>query len=55
MKQWAWEAYPAAYEDLLKRDLYTVVRTDREGEEEEDYESQGALFDIGPLGRDVEA
>ena len=55
VKQWAWEAYPAAYEDLLKCDLGTIVRVNAEGEEENDSKSKDVLFDIGPLGRDVEA
>lgn len=54
VKEWAWNAYPAAYEELLKLGQYRTVRFKENGEEEEEYGPEDALFDIGPIGRDVE-
>jgi hypothetical protein len=53
VKDWAWKAYPQAYEDLLKHGTYTVVRVDDNGEEQ-DYLPKETFFEIGAIGRDVE-
>lgn len=53
VKDWAWKAYPQAYEDLLKLGTYTVVRVDDNGEEQ-DYLPKETFFEIGAIGRDVE-
>lgn len=54
VKQWAWKAYPAAYEDLLKCGTITRVEVDEDGEEKQ-FGLKESYFDIGALGRDVEA
>lgn len=54
VKEWAWKAYPEAYEDLLKLSTFTLVRLDDNGEEQ-DYLPKEAFFEIGAIGRDVEA
>lgn len=54
VKEWAWAAYPEAYEDLLKLGQYEVTK--RSGEDELEFvHSRETYFDIGPIGRDVEA
>ena len=55
VKEWAWKAYPDAYEDLLKLGTYTFVRYDENGEEENSHLPKEAFFEIGSIGRDVEA
>ena len=54
VKEWAWKAYPVAYENLLKCGQYTIVRVNQDGEEEA-FAPKNTLFDIGAIGRDVEA
>ena len=54
VKEWAWKAYPAAYEELLKLGQYKNRKVDENGEEEETFGSEDSLFDIGPIGRDVD-
>lgn len=54
VKEWAWKAYPAAYEDLLKFGIVTIVQLDEDGEEKE-FGHKETYFDIGSIGRDVEA
>ncbi len=53
VKEWAWKAYPAAYEDLLKFGTITIVKLDEDGEEER-FTPKESYFDIGFIGRDVE-
>lgn len=54
VKEWAWAAYPEAYEDLLKLGQYEVTKSS--GEDELEFvHSRDTYFDIGPVGRDVEA
>lgn len=53
VKEWAWEHYPQAYEDLLKCGTYRIVKYDEFGEEAE-FGQPEAFFEIGPLGQDVE-
>ena len=53
VKEWAWNTYPAAYEDLLKFGQYKVVRRNEFGEEEQ-FGPQEVFFDIGHVGRDAE-
>ena len=53
VKEWAWEAYPEAYEELLKLGQYEVVRSFGEGEDEV-VESRETYFDIRDIGRDVQ-
>ena len=54
VKEWAWKAYPTAYERLLKLGQYKIVKLNEDGEEES-FGPQESYFDIGPIGRDVEA
>lgn len=53
VKEWAWEAYPEIYEDLLKLGQYEVVKGDPE--DEDSFVERETFFDIGPIGRDVRA
>ena len=55
VKQWAWTAYPVAYEDLLKLGQEKIVEDNEDGEREGFYLTRDPLFDIGPIGRDAEA
>ena len=59
VKQWAWEAYPKAYEDLVKCGMYKVTKGNPDEDEDEDeweerkkYIEEEVYFNIGPLGRD---
>ncbi len=54
VKEWAWEHYPQAYEDLLKLGTSRIVKYDEDGKEQE-FDQPEAFFNIGPIGRDVEA
>lgn len=54
VKEWAWKGYPAAYEALLKLGTVTVVKVNRDGEEDQSG-PKDTYFDIGAIGRDVEA
>ena len=54
VKEWAWAAYPEAYDDLLKLGQYEVTRSSSE-DEHESVRSKETFFDIGAIGRDVEA
>ena len=53
VKEWAWVAYPEAYEELLKLGYREVAQSIGEGEDKIVLPSQ-KLFDIGDIGRDVE-
>ena len=53
VKEWAWEAYPEAYEELLKLGQYELVKSSGEGEDELVY-SRETFFDIRAIGRDVQ-
>lgn len=53
VKEWAWEAYPEAYEELLKLGQYEVRRSMGEGEDEI-VQSRETFFDIRDIGRDVQ-
>lgn len=53
VKEWAWAAYPEAYEELLKLGQYEVTKSSGEDEHEFVHSSE-TLFDIGAIGRDVE-
>lgn len=52
VKEWAWAAYPEAYEELLKLGQYTVTK--KSGEDEYEFVHSSETFDIGAIGRDVE-
>ena len=53
VKEWAWEAYPEAYEELLKLGQYEVVKSTVE-DEDEFVHSRETFFDIRAIGRDVQ-
>ena len=53
VKEWAWEAYPEAYEEFLKLGQYEVKRSMGEGEDEI-VQSRETFFDIRDIGRDVQ-
>ena len=53
VKEWAWAAFPAAYEELLKLGQYEV--TESSGEDKHEFvHSRETIFNIGAVGRDVE-
>lgn len=54
VKEWAWEAYAKAYEELLKLGQYEITKSNGVGEDAFVY-SRESFFNIGPIGRDVEA
>lgn len=59
VKEWAWAAFPEAYEDLLKLGQYEVSKSsgENENEDEDEHEfvhSKETDFNIGAVGRDVE-
>ena len=54
VKEWAWAAYPEAYEELLKLGQYEVTKTSSDDEHEFVRLSE-TFFDIGAIGRDVDA
>ncbi len=54
VKEWAWAAYPEAYEELLKLGQYEVTKSSSENEHEF-VRSSETFFDIGAIGRDVDA
>ena len=54
VKEWAWAAYPEAYEELLKLGQYEVTKSSSE-DEHEFVRSSETFFDIGAIGRDVDA
>lgn len=53
VKEWAWAAYPMAYEELLKLGQYTVGKIDEEGEDDP-WAPKDTFFDIRAIGRDVD-
>ena len=54
VKEWAWASYPEAYEELLKLGQYEVTKSS--GQDEHEFvHSRETFFDIGAIGRDVEA
>ena len=54
VKEWAWASYPEAYEELLKLGQHEVTKSSGEYEDEFVH-SRETFFNIGPIGRDVEA
>ena len=52
VKQWAWEVYPRAYEDLMKCGMYQLKASDAEDEELQQFTEEEGFFNIGCLGRD---
>ena len=53
VKEWAWAAYPEAYEELLKLGQYEVTRSSGDGGNTFVHSSK-VFFDIRAVGRDVE-
>lgn len=55
VKEWAWAAFPEAYEELLKLGQYEVTNSSGEDEHEHEFvHSKETFFNIGAVGRDVE-
>ena len=55
VKEWAWVAFPEAYEELLKLGQYEVSKSSGEDEDEHEFvHSKETFFNIGAVGRDVE-
>lgn len=50
VKQWAWEVYPKAYEELMKCGQYAIIRGDPDDEMQQ-FREKEVYFDIGHLGR----
>ena len=53
VKEWAWAAYPEAYEELLKLGQYEVTKRSGQGEDLVVHSTE-TFFDIRAIGRDVE-
>ena len=54
VKQWAWEAYPRAYEDLMKCGQYEVIIGNPEDEEMMQFRDKELFFDLNSLGQEAQ-
>lgn len=54
VKEWAWAAFPEAYEELLKLGQYEVTKGSSGEDEHEFVHSRETFFNIGAVGRDVD-
>ncbi|KAL9103302.1 MAG: hypothetical protein Q9163_001644 [Psora crenata] len=50
VKQWAWEAYPRVYEELMKCGMYEVIVGDPDDEEQQEVGDKEFFFDIRSIG-----
>ncbi|KAL9124254.1 MAG: hypothetical protein Q9217_006403 [Psora testacea] len=53
VKQWASEAYPRAYEGLMKCGQYQVIIGDPDDEEQQQFQEKEIFFDIRSIGGEV--